>query len=721
LVLPDHLIQGAAVEVSWRTARNLRRWTLLVVTSMVMMVIGATAASIWLQRDEALGDHQKATIHKAAGNLDDGASQQAPSSINSAERVPDAIGTDPDAADDAAAKEGVTQAPRDDWALQVFFVLFGAVSVLAAVGMLARYVAGQIDDMEQAKLTTARKNAELETAHRQLDAALANISLGVCFFDGDKKLVVCNQKYREIYDLPAEVTLPGTPVMDLMDHLFASDRSPRIQRDQYIYLRDKMVDTGKPHQTVMELMSGQSISVRHQPMPDGGWISTHEDITERQQADLHIRFLAHHDGLTGLANRALFIEKLDSAVAGLSRRHQTFAVFMIDLDRFKNVNDTLGHPAGDQLLREAAQRLKSALRETDVLARLGGDEFAIIQTVEEDPLEKAASLAEHILAIMREPFDIDGNLVSAGASIGIVLVSDPARSSDILKMADLALYEVKAKGRSDFRFFEARMLTALNDRRVLEDQLRDAIGRGEFELHYQAMIDVSTGRQAGFEALVRWKRPDGGIVMPDRFIPLAEETGLIVPLGEWILRRACADAAQWPAHIKVSVNLSPVQLAHPDLFRSILRALADSSLPPERLELEITETALFKNDADCTKLISELKTLGISIALDDFGTGYSSLSYLTMIAFDKIKIDRSFTMNMIARADCAAIVAAVVALGHSLNRQTVAEGVETEQQLAMLRAAGVTMVQGYLFGRPCPLSALVLDDQSNSHLFASAA
>jgi diguanylate cyclase (GGDEF)-like protein len=482
------------------------------------------------------------------------------------------------------------------------------------------------------------------------------------------------------------------------------------------------VDTGKPHQTVMELMSGQSISVRHQPMPDGGWISTHEDITERQQADLHIRFLAHHDGLTGLANRALFIEKLDGAVAGLSRRHPTFAVFMIDLDRFKNVNDTLGHPAGDQLLREAALRLKSALRETDVLARLGGDEFAVIQMGEEDdPLEKAASLAERILAIMREPFDIDGNLVSAGASIGIVLVSDLAKSSDILKMADLALYEVKAKGRSDFRFFEAGMLEALNDRRVLEDQLRDAITRGEFELHYQAMIDVSTGRQAGLEALVRWKRADGGIVMPDRFIPLAEETGLIVPLGEWILRRACADAAQWPAHIKVSVNLSPVQLAHPDLFRSILRALADSSLPPERLELEITETALFKNDADCTKLISELKTLGISIALDDFGTGYSSLSYLTMIAFDKIKIDRSFTMNMIARADCAAIVAAVVALGHSLNRQTVAEGVETEQQLAMLRAAGVTMVQGYLFGRPCPLSALVLDDQSNSHMFASAA
>jgi diguanylate cyclase (GGDEF)-like protein len=563
------MIQSATVEPSARPARNLHRWSRLSGAVIVMMVIGATGASIWLQRNEAIAAHQKATSHIAASNLDEGTSQQALESADTADRMLNAFGTVPNSANDATtiptAKQSLTQADSpNDWRLQVLFVLFGAGSVLAGVAMLARHVAGQIDHMEQSKLTAARKNAELETAHRQLDAALADISLGVCFFDGDKKLVVSNQKYREIYNLPPEVTLPGTPVMDLMDHLFASDRSPRIRRDEYIYLRDKMANSGKPHRTVVELMSGQSISVRHQPMPDGGWISTHEDITERRKADLHIRFLAHHDGLTGLANRASFIEELDSAVARLNCQRKTLAVFMMDLDRFKNVNDRLGHPAGDQLLREAAQRLKSSLRETDVLARLGGDEFAIIQAVEEDPRERAASLAERILAIMREPFDIDGNLISIGASIGIVLVSDAAKSSDILKMADLALYEVKAKGRSDFRFFETAMLAALNDRRVLEDHLRVAIARGEFELHYQAMIDVNTGRQAGFEALVRWTRPDGGRVMPDRFIPLAEETGLIVPLGEWILRRACADAAKWPAHIKVAVNLSPVQLAHPD-------------------------------------------------------------------------------------------------------------------------------------------------------------
>ena len=265
------------------------------------------------------------------------------------------------------------------------------------------------------------------------------------------------------------------------------------------------------------------------------------------------------------------------------------------------------------------------------------------------------------------------------------------------------------------------MLAALDGRRALEEELRVAISRGEFQLHYQALIDVKTGRQAGFEALVRWLSPTRGFVMPDQFIPLAEETGLIVSLGEWILQRACADAANWPSHIKVAVNLSPVQLAQPDLFQSVQRALAESALLPERLELEITETALFKGDADSVKLIRKLKKLGISIALDDFGTGYSSLSYLTTVPFDKIKIDRSFTMNMTKRADCAAIVAAVVALGHSLKTQTVAEGVETEQQLGILRAAGVTMVQGYLFGVPCPVSDLVLDDSAKRHLFAGAA
>jgi len=602
-----------------------------------------------------------------------------------------------------------------DWPRQVLWLVLGAASAIVGLVLLLQHLATQVDRL-------VGKNLELETAHSQLDAALANISLGVCFFSGEKKLIVSNQKYSDIYHLPPEATRPGTSLAEVQDYRFASGRFSRVGRDKFVSSRIAMVATGERQQSVVELMSGQTVFITHQPMPDGGWISTHEDITERREADLHIRFLAHHDVLTGLSNRAFFAEKLDEAVARLQRHGEPFTVLMMDLDKFKNVNDTLGHPAGDQLLRETAQRLKSSLRDTDVLARLGGDEFAIIQLGEESPREGAASLAARILKLISEPYDIDGHVVFVGSSIGIALAPENSdNSSDILKMADLALYAVKEAGRNDFRFFEAEMLATLDGRRALEDELRVAISRGEFELHYQALIDVETGRQAGFEALVRWLSPTRGLVMPDQFIPLAEETGLIVSLGEWILQRACADAANWPSHIKVAVNLSPVQLAQPDLFQSVQRALVESALPPERLELEITETALFKGDADSVKLIRKLKKLGISIALDDFGTGYSSLSYLTMVPFDKIKIDRSFTMNMTKRADCAAIVAAVVALGHSLKTQTVAEGVETEQQLGILRAAGVTMVQGYLFGVPCPVSDLVLDDSAKRHLFAGAA
>ena len=432
--------------------------------------------------------------------------------------------------------------------------------------------------------------------------------------------------------------------------------------------------------------------------------------------------MAHNDVLTGLPNRAAYTEKIDEAVARLNRREEPFDIFMMDLDKFKNINDTLGHPAGDQLLREAAQRLKSSLRETDFLARLGGDEFAIIQAGEQNAREGAASLAERILEVIAQPFDLDGNVVTVGASIGIALAPEHAATgTELLKMADLALYAVKNAGRHGFRFFDAGMLMALQARHQTEEELRVAIERREFELHYQAMIDVRTSRQVGFEALVRWRHPTRGLVMPDDFIPLAEETGLIVPLGAWVLQQACMDATKWPAHIKVAVNLSPVQLSHPGLLDIVLCTLVESALPPERLELEITETALFKNDVDCVRLVRQLKRLGVSIALDDFGTGYSSLSYLTMIPFDKIKIDRSFTSNMTKRPECAAIVAAVLALGRSLKTETVTEGVETGQQLGIARDAGVSIAQGYFFGRPCPASDLVLDEAEVTELIVSAA
>ncbi len=609
-----------------------------------------------------------------------------------------------------------------DWPRQVLWLVLGAAAAVVGLVALLRHLARQVDRLETSGALLATKNMELETAHTHLDAALANISLGVTLFDGDKKLIVANQKYRDIYNLPPEATRPGVSLAELMDYLFASSRFPRVGRDEYVTARSAMIESGERKQAVVDLVSGQTVFITRQPMPHGGWISAHEDITERHEADRHIRFLAHHDVLTGLSNRAYFTEQLEGAVARLQRHGEPFSVFMMDLDKFKNVNDTLGHPAGDELLRETAQRLQSSLRETDVLARLGGDEFAIIQSGEKKPREGATSLAARIIELISQPYDLDGNVVSVGCSIGIALAPEHAdNSSDLLKMADLALYAVKEAGRNGFRLFEAEMLATMDGRRELEDELRLAISREEFELHYQALVDARTGRQAGFEALVRWRSPTRGLVMPDKFIPLAEETGLIVSLGEWILQRACLDAVSWPSHLKVAVNLSPVQLAQPDLFQRVRSALAASSLPAERLELEITETALFKGDAASIKLIRKFKRLGISIALDDFGTGYSSLTYLTTVPFDKIKIDRSFTMNMTKRADCAAIVAAVIALGRSLKTQTVAEGVETEQQLAILREAGVTMVQGYLFGVPCPASALVLDDVVTGDPVASAA
>ncbi len=609
-----------------------------------------------------------------------------------------------------------------DWPGQTLWLTFGGVLTGLGVVLLLRHLARQVDRLEDSAVLLSSKNLELEAARSQFDAALSNISLGVCFFSSDGRLMVCNNRYREIYNLTPEATTPGTTFAEIVDQRYAAGTGASCTREEYILACAANVKTSKPGKTYFELINGRTILVSHQPMPQGGWVATHDDVTEQREANRHISFLAHNDVLTGLPNRAAYTEKIDEAVARLSRRDEPFAIFMMDLDKFKNVNDTLGHPAGDQLLREAAQRLKSSLRETDFLARLGGDEFAIIQAGEQHARDRATSLAERILKIIGEPFDLDGNLVTVGASIGIALAPEHAATgTELLKMADLALYAVKNAGRQGFRFFDAGMLTALQARHQTEEELRTAIERREFELHYQAMIDVRTSRQVGFEALVRWRHPTRGLVMPDDFIPLAEETGLIVPLGAWVLQQACMDAANWPAHIKVAVNLSPVQLSHPGLLDIVLCTLVESALPPERLELEITETALFKNDVDCVRLVRQFKQLGVSIALDDFGTGYSSLSYLTMIPFDKIKIDRSFTSNMTKRPECAAIVAAVLALGRSLKTETVTEGVETGQQLGIARDAGVSIAQGYLFGRPCRASDLVLDQAEVTELIVSAA
>ena len=380
---------------------------------------------------------------------------------------------------------------------------------------------------------------------------------------------------------------------------------------------------------------------------------------------------------------------------------------MLDLDGFKHVNDTLGHAAGDELLKALAQRLSASLRETDILARLGGDEFAIIQGSDENQREAAIALAIRLLDIVAEPFDLDGRRVTVGTSIGIAFApEDGSSAGELLQNADLALYRVKSEGRNNFRFFEAEMSQGASERLQLISDMRAALTRKEFELYYQPVFDAKTSQPCGVEALVRWRHPVNGLMSPDRFIPLAEETGLMEPLGEWILEQACTDAALWPEHIKVAVNLSAVQFRSGRLFEVILCALVESGLPPERLELEITETALMQNVESNSAVIQQLKNIGISIALDDFGTGYSSLSYLTTFPFDKIKIDKSFTQGLSNRAECAAIVASVLTLARGLDMTVTAEGVETKQQFELLRIAGVHQMQGYLFARPGPLAEL---------------
>jgi diguanylate cyclase (GGDEF)-like protein len=416
--------------------------------------------------------------------------------------------------------------------------------------------------------------------------------------------------------------------------------------------------------------------------------------------------MARHDSLTDVANRTALSEKLDEALARLSRLQEPFTIFFLDIDGFKHINDTLGHAAGDMLLKELAQRLTASLRATDFVARLGGDEFAIIQSGEPDQREGAIALALKVLKLAARPLQLAGRDITIGISIGIAVApQDGTDAGVLLQRADLALYRVKAEGRNNFCFFDVEMSAASDERLQMLSDMREALIRGEFEVHYQPVFDAKSCRACGVEALVRWRHPVQGLIAPDRFIPLAEETGLMEPLGRWVLEQACRDAAAWPDHVKIAVNLSTVQLTG-EFIDVVLGALRESGLPPERLELEITESVLMKDVKRNGAIFCQLKEIGVSIVLDDFGMGYSSLSYLTMLPFDKIKIDKSFTQGLADNVGCMASVASVLTLARHLDMVVTAEGVETKQQFELLRAAGVHQVQGYFFARPGPVSAL---------------
>jgi len=429
------------------------------------------------------------------------------------------------------------------------------------------------------------------------------------------------------------------------------------------------------------------------------------DVTERRAAEARIAHLAHHDPLTGLANRTLLRIRLDEALAR-AMRGERFAVMCLDLDHFKIVNDTLGHPVGDSLLRAVTARLQAVIRPTDTIARLGGDEFACIMSSLKTAID-ASTLAERLITTLSAPYEIDGHRVIIGASIGLAIVPDDGVDPDmVLRHADTALYGAKAAGRGGFRFFEAEMDARLQARRSLEMDLRAALDDEAFELFYQPLVNAASRDLLGFEALLRWRHPTRGLVPPDRFIPLAESIGLIVPIGAWVLHRACAEAVTWPGTPRVAVNLSVVQFGSPTLVETIGSALDRSGLDPARLELEITESVMLKDTEIVLKTLHRLKALGIGVAMDDFGTGYSSLSYLQRFPFDKVKIDRSFIAHLGETRESAAIVGAVIDLCRSLDMRTTAEGVETEAQLAALIRTGCTEAQGYLFSRPQPASEI---------------
>jgi diguanylate cyclase (GGDEF)-like protein len=566
--------------------------------------------------------------------------------------------------------------------------------------------------------TSSRYAHRLQTANRQADAlkasneklgaqnvcletALNNMSQGLIMFDSAERVVVCNDFYVGMYGLSRDVVKPGSSLLELLRHRI--ETGGHLHHDPEDYRRELLdgLARGKVISLIVETAEGREVSVKNSPMTGGGWVATHEDITERRRAEAQIAYMAHHDALTELPNRVRFHELLREMLAK-SKRGEHFAVFCLDLDHFKDVNDALGHPLGDLLLKATAERLRRCIRETDFVARLGGDEFAILQAGACQPTD-ATALANRLVEEISAPYELGGHQVVVGLSIGIALAPNDGMDPDeLLRNADMALYRAKADGRGLYRFFEPAMDARMQARRTLEIELRKAITNGEFELFYQPLVDVQTEQVTGFEALIRWQHPLRGMIPPSEFITVAEETGLIVPLGDWVLRQACTEAVTWPSDVKIAVNLSPNQFKSKTLLLTVVSALAASGLSPRRLELEITESVLLQDSEATLALLLELRGMGVRISMDDFGTGYSSLSYLRKFPFDKIKIDQSFIRDMSDHDDSLAIVRAVVAMGSGLCIGTTAEGVETARQFDQLKLEGCTEVQGYLFSPPRP-------------------
>ena len=579
-----------------------------------------------------------------------------------------------------------------DWREQTRFLV--GVAILSAV-----VVAGLIFLIVQ-QLSRQHKKSKRRLAleKQRLNTAVDNMTQGLLLFDASARLIVHNQRYVEMYGLRAERLHPGCSLHELVSY---RKETGSFVGDVDAYCDGVLRDAQLSKTTVIETADGRSIQVMHRPVADGGWVTTHEDISERCRSEERIAHLAHYDALTDLPNRVLFSERLELHLNRLSRGEQ-FSVLYIDIDEFKTVNDSLGHTVGDELLKVVADRLLSCVRETDFVARLGGNEFAIIQSAIDHPTD-VTELVTRIYDAIRQPCECLGHHIAIDASIGIALAPEDGDDIDqLLKNADLAMYGAKADGRRTYRFFERDMDERVKARRALEIDLRNAIANGGLELHYQPLVNLKDNTIAGCEALLRWRHPERGMISPAEFVAIAEETGLITQLGEWVIETACAEAATWPENLKIAVNVSPVQFRSPTLGLKVATALSSSGLAANRLEIEITEAVLIQDDDVALAALHEIKALGVRIALDDFGTGYSSLSYLQRFPFDKIKIDRCFVTDMTAKNGSSTIIQAVVNIAAARNMTTTAEGVETEQQRKLLKDLGCTEMQGYLFSPAKP-------------------
>ncbi|WP_313527797.1 EAL domain-containing protein [Shinella sp.] len=551
---------------------------------------------------------------------------------------------------------------------------------------------------------------------KNLDLALENMSQGLCLFDKDERLLIANKRYSEIFGFPEGRIQPGMTLREIVDQgvadVYADPEiwKPRA-RDMYARRR-AAIQANDGGVLIEKLSNGVSVQLRYRTLPDGAWVATYEDISERLRSEEQISFLARHDGLTGLPNRASFNASLEADLFSARRSGGLVAAIGIDLDKFKEINDTRGHAAGDEVLTTLAKRMQACLEADETVARFGGDEFAAAKRFED--MADLTDFIQRLETCLNDEIRIDGYDIKPGASLGVAIYPQDADNVEaLLNNADLAMYRAKDALTETVCFYEVSMDEAARSRRLIANDLWQAVERKELQLHYQVQKAVTSGETIGYEVLLRWHHPVRGTIPPSEFIPVAEECGAILPIGEWVLREACREAATWGNDYKIAVNLSPVQLGNADVADLVHRVLLETGLSPRRLELEITESTIIGDKERALNTLRRIKAFGVTIAIDDFGTGYSSLETLRAFPFDKIKLDRSFMSEVEASPEAKAIIRAILALGQSLRVPVLAEGVETRSQLDILLDEGCDEAQGYFLGRPVPVERIRIDTEKS--------